>query len=310
MENPEGEEKSSGNEIAMKRNTWILAAVLVVLAALTYIVLQKPGERSLTGTEGDPIVECDSALVDRLEIQSAKGHLVLRKEGDEWKIISPISYRAADHMALKAAETPRTTRLKSLVSTNPDKQGLFQVDSTGILVRVFQQGVEKGAFRIGKTTTSFAESYIRREGSNDVYIADGVLSGVYDRKAEDWRDKGIYRTSRDAITSVTLNYGDTTIAVVRQDTVWTMNGKTIGEPTSFLAAVAKIETETFVDTTITRLPPLSAVLTVDGTAIRFHFDKDTQKYFVLSSSSPQWFSIPLWRAKQLLKREKDFPPKP
>jgi len=294
----------------MKRNTWILAATLFSLGIATVVVLQQPGEYSTTGSSGNMLVSYDSAAVDKLEVFTSNGHVVLEKDGDLWNITSPMRYRAADNMATRAIGTGKAIELKSLVSTNPEKQSLFQVDSSGTLVKIYEKGAEKGAFRIGKATPSFTETYVRLEGSNEVHIAEGMLTSIYDRKPKDWRDKGIYRTARENITDVKLQYGDTTISVTFKDSVWRVDGDSIGEPTSFIASLSKFETDDFVDTTITTLPKLSATIVVNDTAIRFYSDKESQKYFVQTSQSPQWFSIPLWRAKQVLKRKTDFLPAP
>jgi hypothetical protein len=293
----------------MKQTTWILGAILVVLVAAAVIVLRQPGEQSTSGESIATLIDYDSTAVDKLEILSpTNGHIVLEKEGDVWNITHPMRYRAAEYLALRAVGTGRSIKLKSLISTNPEKQDVFAVDSAGMLVRFYEKGIEKGGVRVGKATPSFTETYVRLEGSNDVHIADGMLGSVYDRKVKDWRDKGIYRAPREAITDVKLQYGDTTISIVLTDSLWTCDGTPIGEPTSFLAALSKFETEEFVDTTIARLPKLTAVIDVNGTTLRFYFDKQSNKYYVQTSQSPQWFSIPLWKAKQVLKRKADFPP--
>lgn len=290
----------------MKRNTWILVALLFILIIFTILVLQRPGEHSTTGSTGRKLADYDSASVDKMEIFSSNGHVVLEKDGDVWNITSPIRYRVAEFMATHALGAGRNIELKSLVSSNRGKQNLFQVDSSGTLVKFYEKGAEKVGFRLGKATTSFTETYVRAEGSDDVYIVDGILSSIYDRKPKDWRDKGIYRAARETINDVKLHYGDTTIAVTFRDSLWTVDGDSTGEPTSFLAALSKFETEDFVDTAITNLPKLSAAIEVNGAVLRFFFNKDTNKYYVQTSQSSQWFSIPLWKAKQVLKRKKDF----
>jgi len=290
----------------MKRNTWILTIILASLIVATVLVLQQPGEQSSSGEPMATLVDYDSAAIDRMEIVSSNGHVILEKDGDNWNITSPIRYLVAEYLGTRAVGSGRTIKLKGLVSSNPGKQTLFKVDSTGILVKFYERDIEKASIRIGKATTSFTETYVRREGSDDVFIADGMLASVFDRKPKDWRDKGIYRAPRESIADVKLHYGDTTISVLFRDSLWTVDGDSTGEPTSFIAALSKFETDEFVDTAITTLPKLSAVIEVNGTAIRFFQDKVTTKYFVQSTQSPQWFSIPLWKAKQVLKKRNDF----
>jgi hypothetical protein len=290
----------------MKRSTLVSLVVLAGLALIAYLVLQRPGEQSRTGEDQNHLVDYDSASVSRLEVTSANGHVVFEKIDGVWMITEPIRYPAADYLVVRAVGTGRTIALKSVVSTNPSKQGLFDVDSTGMLVRVFEGASEKAAFRVGKATTSFTETYVRAEGSDEVYIAEGTLGSIFDRKAADWRDKGIYTTPRENLTGVRFSYGDTTFSVTKHDTVWMVDDEPIGEPTSFIASLSDFDTQNFIDTVLTKLPALTAVIQVDGVVIRFHYDTPTKTYVVQKQGTDQLFSVAVWKAKQLLLRKEDF----
>jgi hypothetical protein len=291
----------------MKRNTWSSLAVLLALGAIAYFVLQQPGEKSVKATSENVLVKLDSAAVTRLEISSTNDEIVLEKEGDIWYLTAPISKaRAAEHMVTRAVGAGTALHPKTLVSTNPEKQSLFKVDSAGTRVKFSDREGKSSTIVLGKTTTSFTETYVRLEGSNEVYIAEGALTSIYDRKPKDWRDKAIFKTARESITEVTFHYGDTTFTASRKDSVWKLDDITIGEPTSFIAALSKFDTEDFVDTTIAKLPRLSATIEVGGIEIRFYFHKETDKYLVQTTESSQWYTVPLWRAKQVLKRRPEF----
>ena len=290
----------------MKRSTILSTVILVVLIIITYFVLQRPGEKSRSGADISYLVEYDSAAISRFEVTSNNGHVVLEKTAGKWMITNPLTYPAAEFMATRAVATGRTIELKSVVSSNPEKQGLFHVDSTGMLVKFFEGSVEKAAFRVGKTTTSFAEMYVRIEGSDEVHIAVGTFTSTFDRKATDWRDKAIFRSPRENLTEVHFSYGDTAFSVSRSDTVWMVNNEMIGEPTSFIAALSAFDTQGFIDTAIAQLPPLTAMMRIGDISIRFHFNDPSDTYLVQTSDSQQWFSVPIWRAKQVLLRERDF----
>jgi hypothetical protein len=197
-------------------------------------------------------------------------------------------------------------RLKSLVSSNPEKQFLFQVDSSATLVRVFDHGTERAAFRIGKLGTSYRDTYVRRENSDDVYLADGVLTYVYAKPTRDWRDRTIFRTEQEAIQTVEFRYGDTTFTLMRQDTIWTVDGAEAAESTvrSFLTSLSNMQADGFVDSAAAT-GPLEAEIRVGSTQLQF-LRAGADKVQVTSSATPQVFEIYNWRANQLLKRERDF----
>ena len=185
----------------MRRNTLTMGLILVALAIATVFVLQRPGETSLSSdASGKNLVTYDSAAIDRIEIHTKTGDVTLNKDAGIWSLIAPLRYPADQGEATMAVGKGRQIELTSLISTNPEKQALFQVDSGGILVKMFEKQAERAAFRIGKPGSSYMDTYVRREGSNDVYLASGILSATFGRPLKEWRDKTIFKTDEDRIT--------------------------------------------------------------------------------------------------------------
>lgn len=292
----------------MKRSTWILVAVLAVLLVAAFFVLRQPGEVSTSGSAGDLLVQYDSAAVDKLEIGSPTGVVTLGIEGGKWMILSPLHYPADQLSVTTAIGKGKRIELKNVVSSNPQKQQLFQVDSAGTLVRVFEHGAQGPAFRVGKPGASYAETYVRREGSNDVYLADGLLTYTFAKGVKDWRDRTIFKSEADRITNVRLQFRDTTFALVFRDSLWRIDNDSASQTAvkSFLGTLANLQTDEFVDTTVTVSSAPNAVIEVEGMQIRFYGGKEGGRYLVQTSAGPQWFEIQGWRATQLLKRKKDF----
>ena len=294
----------------MRRNTLTMGVILAALAIATVFVLQRPGESSSTGSSGKYLVNYDSANVDKVEIHTSTGDVTLAKDAGTWSLIAPLRYPADQGQATMMVGKGRQIELTSLISTNPEKQKLFLVDSAGTLVKVYEKGTERASFRVGKPGSSYMETYVRREGSNDVYLAAGILSATFGRQLKEWRDKTIFKIEEDRIRSVKVAFGDTAYTLSFQDSSWRIDKDPVQQSTvkSFLGSLATIQADDFVDSTITELPQLTCVIEVEGVQIRFHFNKAGNKYFVQTSRSPQWFEVQNWRATQILKHKKDFLP--
>jgi hypothetical protein len=292
----------------MKRSTLVLTGVLVVLILATVLVLQRPGEQSVRAGAGTPLLTLDSAAVDRLEIASPNGRIVLAREGGTWMIAEPIRYKA-DRVAVGTAVgmAGRMT-ITALASSNPQKQGVFQVDSNATLVRVFEKETEKAAVRIGKAGPAYTQTYVRLEGSDDVYLVDGSLSWTFVKPTRDWRDRSIFTTTQDSIRSVRFQYGDTTFVLSRADTLWRVDGAPVdqGRVDGFLAALSSFATDDFVDSAITAPGQPAGMVTVDGIQIAFLPHLTPGKYYVRTSLNAQVFEVQDWKAKQVLKRKSDF----
>ncbi len=292
----------------MTKNTWILIGVLAALIIIAYLVLQRPGESSAPESSGKMLVDFDSASVDRFEVRSPGGLTVVEREGGVWMITSPVHYRADDAVVASTLSSGRRMEIRELVSSNPQKRGVFQVDSAGTMVRIFEHGTAKAAFWIGKPSPSYTETYVRREGSDDVYLAAGMFSSTFSRRPNEWRDKTILRADQDAITGVTLRFGDTTVALERQDSVWKVGGDIAKTEVvkGFIGALANLQADDFVDTAVTEMPPLTVQIEVGGTLVRLYRMKEGDRFYVQCSTTPQIFQVYGWRATQIIKRKADF----
>ncbi|HXX63963.1 MAG TPA: DUF4340 domain-containing protein [Bacteroidota bacterium] len=292
----------------MNRNTWILAGVLALLIIIVYLVMQRPGEQSSSGSLGQVLVEYDSVAVDRIEIVSHGATITLEKKAGVWMLSDPLRYRADDAAVANALSSGRKIELKDVVSSNAQKRSVFQVDSSGTLVRIFEHGAVKTSFWIGKPSTSYTETYVRREGSDDVYLATGIFSSVFSRRTNEWRDKTILHTDEQSIAEVTLRFGDTALALVRRDSLWMLGADTAKpEPVKrLLSALANFQTDEFVDTPVAQMPKLTVQIELAGVQLRLFWKKEGDRYYVQSSASPQLFEIYSWRAAQIIKRKKDL----
>lgn len=292
----------------MNRNHLILVGLAIALTAAVYVVLQRPGEVGASSSVGATLARYDSSAVDKLEIRSTLGEVVIEKQAGRWMVVKPVHYPASEEAVTGAIGKGRAVELAGLVSSNPEKQALFQVDTAGTLVRVFEKENLRAAFVIGKASTTFRENYVRLENSDHVYLANELLSPVFARRLDEWRNKSILRFTKEDIRSIGFRFGDTTFTLAFHDSAWQI-GRDIaveGTVTAYLNTLSTFDTDDFVDSTITSPPRLTATIDVLGTQIRFHFDKKTEKYLVQTSTSPQWYEVQSWRANQVLKRRKDF----
>ncbi len=292
----------------MNRNTYILIGILLLLVTVAYLVMQKPGERSSTGESGEYLVNIDSLAVDKIEIKSPTARLMLEKKGVEWFVQEPLSYRADQSNVASLIHEIKNLEVKSIVSSKPEKQSVFQVDSTGTLVKISARGSEQAAFIIGKVGSSFSDLYARRTTANDVALVSGASSYTFSRPIKEWRDRSILTIPQDKIKEIKFQYGDTVFVLAFKDSAW-MVGKDSTQDwvvNSLLSSLSNFQADDFVDTLVSKPPKITAQISYGGAQLNFAYLKDGDKYLVQSSNSPQWFEVQSWRANQVMKRKKDL----
>jgi hypothetical protein len=290
----------------MKKNTYILIGLFGCLLIIAYLVLQKPGERSANSASTGFLFTIDSLLVDKVEIKAPTSSLVMEKRGAEWFVAQPINYKADQANVGQIIHQIKNLEIKNIVSSKPEKHSVFQVDQTGTQVILYEKGVEKAAFILGKMAASYSESYARRVSSNDVLLVEGASGYMFNRPIKDWRDKTILATPKESMKEMRYQYGDTTFNITLSDSAWFV-GKDKAQQSvveGILSSLSNLQADDFIDSTIS--PKVTAMIAYAGAQLRFSFDKTINKYSVQSSNSPQWFVLEQWKANQILKRKKEI----
>ncbi len=292
----------------MRKNINILIGLFVVLLIAAVLVLQKPGERSASSDSTGSMLQVDSAAVDKIELKTPAALITLVKHGAEWFIDQPISYRADQANVGQMIHQIKMLEVKNTISSKPEKHELFQVDSTGTLVKVYEHGTEKSAFILGKMAPSYTEMYARKANSNDVLLVEGAYAYAFSRSPKEWRDKTILSVPKENIKDVKYQYGDTTFTIAFRDSLWTI-GREKAKQTAvdgLLSSLSNVQADDFIDSSMSPAPKVTTVITYGGAQLRYSFNKAKGKYVVQSSDSPQWFIQEQWKANQILKRKKDL----
>ncbi len=292
----------------MKKNTYLLIGIFAVLVLAAIILMNRPGERNISADNSQFLFAIDSVSVDKVVLQSPLSTVTLVKKGSEWFLSEPVEYRADQSSVTLLIHQSKNLDAKEIVSNNPDKRSIFQVDSTGTLVRIFQNGQEHAAFVVGKTGQSYAETYVRKAESNEVNVVKGALSRLFNKPVKDWRDKTVLTMPRETIRKISYQYSGEGFTLIFKDSLWMLgNDKAkAGEVTSLLGVLSNVQADDFIDSPLTPAPKITATVSVGDSQIRLAEIKDKDRYYVQTSNSPQWFELQAWRVKQMLKHKKDL----
>lgn len=191
-----------------------LVGVLVVLGLLVLIF-----ENPFGKTEQQRKVENAELLfpafnkgdVAKIEIIAAFGltTTTLVKGNDQWLVESmdnyPADQTAVGELLDKVAEMKTIQR----ASSNPEKQAVFQVDSSGTEAKLIDaSGNLLAHLFAGKTTPGIFNSYVRAADSDDVYIVPGHLKSTFDKGYRSWRDRTIFAFLKEDVNHLAIRSAD------------------------------------------------------------------------------------------------------
>lgn len=198
----------------MKKST--LVFLIVSLAAVLVLLLERPW----LPKEGDalslfPFEKLDTTAVARVEIEQILDGVQLKKEEGKWWVAElktklkkelekqetknqvpstknqeliwfPADAKRVDMSLATISEM----EVISLAGRNRERHGFFEVNPVGMQVRLFDaEGNKLAHLYIGKTGPAFTESYVRKEGEDEVYIANRYLRSSFPPVVNDWEEK-------------------------------------------------------------------------------------------------------------------------
>ena len=233
----------------------ILGGVLVVLA-IVVLALENPFGKS----EHEKQIEAatplfpnfDKEQVTKIEIIATDGTATLSKQDGNWVVTSMDNYPAdsegVDELLTKVGEFKNTQR----VSSNPEKQADFEVDSSGVETKLMDANDKVLAHLfVGKTTPGFLSSYVRAADSNDVYVAQGYLQSVFNKGTRTWKDRTIFDFNKGNVTELNISSPEETVELrLNTNGIWQMlkpeaSAVNTNEVDTLLTTFSELKTDDF-----------------------------------------------------------------
>jgi len=222
----------------MKRPMYMMAAVMVIgLGA--WLLLSHDSNRVESKTR---FLTCDTSAVDYVRIRNKDGDLTMKRVGATWKITSPIDFPANAGYVKTLIEKAAGLEFESLITTNKEKYANFELGDSAAYVEIGKDGGKIDKFYCGKPSETYTHTYMRREGSDEVWLVSGSPRSSFSRQPNDWRDKKVLELDKTMIQRILLKFPDETVELVRNisspgqdttlkgaDTSWTVHPAK-GEP--------------------------------------------------------------------------------
>ena len=303
----------------------VLVGVLVVLGLLV-LILENPFGKS----EEEKKVEEAQLLfpffnkenVAKIEIISALGTTTttLAKQNNQW-VVETLDNYPADQTAVKEL-LDKVAEMKTVqrASSNPEKQSVFQVDSSGVEAKLTDaSGNVLAHLFAGKTTPEIFNSYVRAADSNDVYIVKGYLKATFDKGYRSWRDRTIFGFLKEDVTHLTIQSEEEEIALqIDAADKWQMLKPLVSsadgtEVETITDLMSSLETDDFAESKDLSeygldAPKASITATLkDGSARTLLIGKEESgSYYVKNADKAQIFELNKAQVDKLIRKSADL----
>jgi len=224
------------------KSTLALLVVLVGLGAYIYFVASKPED---TATKTDKVFASLGAdKLSELTIKSTSGEVTsLKKEGETWQIVSPITEKAAGSEVSTIASSLEQVDVSRVVDENPTNLKEFGLDPPRLEVEFkTSDGKANGKLQLGEKNATGGNFYAKRNDEKRVFLIPAYHGGSFDKSTFDLRDKTLMTFARDKVDGVEVAAGSDSVAIAKAGDGWKL--------TRPLAAAAD---ESIVDSIISRM---------------------------------------------------------
>ena len=303
----------------------VLIGVLLVLGLLV-LIFENPFGKSekQKKVEGAQLLfpAFSKESVAKIEIIGAFGlsTTILAKQNDQWLVETMDNY-PADQTAVKEL-LDQVAEMKTLerASSNPEKQAVFQVDSSGVEAKLTDaSGNLLAHLFAGKTTPGIFDSYVRAADSNDVYIVNGHLKSTFDKGYRSWRDRSIFSFPKEDVTHLTIRSEEEEIELqIDAAGVWQMLKPIVSaadgtEVEAITELMSSLETDDFAEAKELSeygldVPKMSITATLkDGSARTLLIGvEESGAYYVKRGDKVQIFELNKGSVDKLIKKSADL----
>ena len=302
----------------------ILLGILVVLVVIVGLV-----ENPFAKSEYAKKVEAATPLfpnfnkesVTKIEITASGETTTLVKENNQWLVASMENYPADAEGVEDVLDKVTELKTTGLVSSNPEKQAQFEVDSSGARAKLLDaSGNVRAHLFLGKNTPGYLSSYVRAADSNNVYVGKGNLKATFDKGTRTWKDRTIFSFNKGDVTHLTIkSEGEEIELEMGADSEWQMTKPEAfaakqTELDSLLDSLSALDTDDFA-AEVGNLSeyeldaPKSSVMAKlnDGTRRLLLIGKEESgEYFVKREDKEPVFMLYTYKINQLLKKSEDL----
>lgn len=295
-----------------KKITNVLLIVILIVLMLVYLLIKQFGAKDRTFS--DKIVSFETAKVTGLTIHDPTGkpEVVLQKTKENWELLLDGNRYTADSSVIgNILKQMNNLKTKQLAGSGEEAWIRYEVTDTSAIVVTATAGkktlakiylgkilyaVPPGEMTPQAQKQSEVSTYVRAEGSEEVYTVEGMTKMNFNRKASEYRFKKLVNVNKDDMTKITFVYPDMRMVLEKQGRLWVLDGAPTDsfKVSKYTALLSRLSNPDFVDPLPEGASP-SHEMTLEGknfepVIIRAYPVSDPEtKYIMTSSINPGAF---------------------
>ncbi len=203
------------------QTTAALAVILALLGAFYYVyeIRLGPGREQAQARKGR-VWAAEPADVQEVTIRRPDGTVRVKRDGDRWRLLEPVTSRADGATMNDALTTIVTARIDREIASQPGSLAEFGLDRPAAEVTLTLKDGQALGLQLGARNPTGTWVYARERDKPAVFLLpEGVLRDAT-RPVADFRDKTILAFDRQEVTGLDIVLPDDTLALAFDEQGW------------------------------------------------------------------------------------------
>lgn len=198
--------------------------VLFLILVIGWIVLETPRGEEPAVKLLFPNFETEEVV--KIQIKEPEEEYVIVKGEKEWLLANLDNFPAEKESVENVLNKIKDLKEGEVVSTNSEKQDVYEVNEKGIQVLAYNGSEEELAnFFVGKRGLIWPSQYLRINDSSKVMMIPENLGEIFDRSKKDWKDKTILALEMGKIVELKIQWEEETVTFKRVEDKWIIGDK-------------------------------------------------------------------------------------
>lgn len=180
-----------------------LLALLLALVAVAYYSLER--KDALSGSDGNRLFQADEKDVEAISIGKGDAQIVLRRDGDSWRLTEPVQTIADSTEVGSLLHTLLDTQEERRIEETPKNLGDYGLERPSLrLSLTLKSGRTLPAILLGDLNPNGRSVYAKRPDQPAVFLVTVMVRLRTDKKPDDFRDKTLLVLEPNQVTQVEL----------------------------------------------------------------------------------------------------------
>ncbi len=289
----------------MKRHNLTLIIILIILIAVAYFIMEKPGERFTK--EPKSFISLDSANIDKILVNNQFGEVQTERKPGGWVITKPLDYPASPFKINSVLMQLTEVELISEATHKKERFAVYGIDSHSVQLQIYSKGKLQAHLIIGNNADNPMETFVKRFDEDIVYLVKGPLSYIFNVPLRDWRLRTIIDLTNNNPQEIIFRDKKESFTLSFTDSLWKINNTIIDNDlvSDYIRKLSPLETDFFEDEQV-QLPDMTFNIMIDKSININLYIIDEDRYYLTTNQNPQIFILLKSKAQSLIRTKNDF----